>query len=464
MENKKSASPLQNFLGNEFGLYPTNRLRNGVHFWLLQIFLLLGWYVLPFYDRIEISWIELPQLDIERYQSYLIALMTSMFIILFIRVAIRNKFSITNYIIQFNVRKALNRNHYNTPNTDVTEQDIKRITVPETKLKWNDWKKTTGQLHIRNSSDKEDKLERINLSSEIHGYNVETVHLSNDNHWYIYSLYSLKSAEKKVFEQKSEFNKWARSVGNYELRFDDRTTQELKHTVIVGATRSGKTYSWMSLLLQMKLKSVKYHLYFIDPKNSDGGTIGKSFSPTQTVVDDPEKGKFTEDVLLMVESFYNKMVERQAELNKLIDGSVAKDYRDFNLEPYYLMIDELPSLVATLDKKEEKRFLELIGNISRLGSGSGFFLIVIAQRLSAKTLPKEIQANMLNKIILGNADNQTYLTAIDRVEDVVNKRFGKGEGIFKDDSMTKPLMVNFPHLKFLDNVDKLKDVIDDDKN
>lgn len=161
----------------------------------------------------------------------------------------------------------------------------------------------------------------------------------------------------------------------------------------------------------------------------------------------------------MTNDFYEKMIERQNQLNKLIDGRMALDYTAFDLEPYFLIIDELPSLIGKMEKKQRDLFLDTLGAISQMGSGSGFFLILIAQKLDAQVLPKKIQENMLNKIILGRASNQTYMTAIDRAEDVPKKDYGKGEGIYIDDTMSKPRLVNFPHLKFIDDIERLDDVL-----
>lgn len=454
---------ISNFLGNRFGLFPTTRLMDGLKIYSFMVLLgLVGFVFIPFYEsNIETQVIKIfnvSKINVESSQIYIVYIISSMLIVVMLKWTIRNQLSFKNYVIHFRIRQAMNRSHFSLNNKETTEFESKRYTPPKTRIKWNDKDKKTGRLFIRNRSDIEKGLERINLSSEIVGYNVETAYLTDDNHWVVYELYSFESAKKRVFPSQHEFNNWATQVRKYELRLDERTTQELKHTVIIGATRSGKTYSLMSLLFQMKLKPITYHLYFIDPKNSDGGTIGNAFSSEHTVVDDGN-GNFTENVLSLVDVFYKKMIERQSELNQLTNGKVSTDYRAYDLEPYFLIIDELPSLVASLDKKEEKKFLDLIGNISRLGAGSGYFLVVLAQRLDSTTLPKQIQANMLNKIILGNADNQTYLTSIDRVEDVPKKKFGKGEGIFKDDTMSKPLMVNFPYLKYLDEIETLQEIL-----
>ena len=65
---------------------------------------------------------------------------------------------------------------------------------------------------------------------------------------------------------------------------------------------------------------------------------------------------------------------------------------------------------------------------------------------------------MLLKIVLGNADNQTYLTAIDRVEDVPNYNFGTGQGVYKNERMTKPRLLGFPNLKFINQYNKSADL------
>lgn len=78
-------------------------------------------------------------------------------------------------------------------------------------------------------------------------------------------------------------------------------------------------------------------------------------------------------------------------------------------------------------------------------------MILVFQKIDAQTLSKSIQSNMLLKIVLGNADNQTYITAIDRKEDVPQFIFGQGQGIYKNERMVKPRLLGFPYLRFIDD-------------
>ncbi|OJF90987.1 type IV secretory system conjugative DNA transfer family protein [Alkalibacterium sp. 20] len=454
---------IKNFLGNRFGLYPTTRLMDGLKIYSLMIFLLIvGYIFFPLYqEHAEQQFVEtfgIPILDVEVYQSYIFYSIIIILFIIILRWTIRNKFSFSNYVLHFCIRQAMNRSHFSLDNKETTEFNLTRYKPPKTKLKWDNKERKTGKLFIRNRSDIEKGLEKINLSSELNGYNVETNYLTADNCWYVYELYALKTAEKKTFETKDAFDQWSNEANQYELRLDDRTTQKLMNTVIVGKTRSGKTYGVMSLLFQMQLKPIKYNLFFIDPKNSDGKTLGLGFAKENTIYETGD-GNFSDDVLQMVDKYYQKMIERQNELNELINGRMALDYTSYNLEPHFLFIDELPSLIEGMEKKKQDQLLNKLGIISKMGSGSGFFIILIAQKLNAKVLPKETQENMLNKIILGNAGNQTYMTAIDRVEDVPKKNYDIGEGIYIDDKMSKPRMVNFPYLKFVDNIKRLDDVL-----
>lgn len=460
---------IKNFLGNRFGLYPTIRLMDGMKIYSFLIVLgLMGFIGLPAYqeymEQQVIETFDIPPLDVPLYQSYIVYVITGIMLIIILRWSIRNRLSFKNYVIHFKIRQAMNRSHFSLDNKETTEFERTRYKPPKTKLKWGDKERKTGKLYIRNRSDIEKGLETINLSSELNTHNIETAYLTDDNRWYVYELYASTVAEKKTFETKDEFDQWSLQADQYELKLDDRTTQRLMNTVVVGKTRSGKTYGVMNILLQMVQKSVKYNLFFIDPKNSDGKTMGLAFSPQNTVFESGN-GHFIDGVLQMVDNFHSKMIERQNELNRLIDGRMALDYTAFDLEPYYLIIDELPSLIEGMEKKQKEQLLNKLGIISKMGSGSGFFMILIAQKLNAKVLPKEIQENMLNKIILGNAGNQTYMTAIDRVEDVPKKDYGKGEGVYIDDTMSKPRLVNFPYLKFIDDIERLDELVKgDDEN
>lgn len=108
------------------------------------------------------------------------------------------------------------------------------------------------------------------------------------------------------------------------------------------------------------------------------------------------------------------------------------DFKDFELIPIFLIIDEYSSFRASLtryDKKTRDYVDEVIGNVVREGRQLGCFCIIAQQQSNATNLPTEIRENMPFKIILGMAERQTYMTALGVYPDNAKRYFDKGQGI-----------------------------------
>ncbi|MFH5671440.1 hypothetical protein ACHI5T_11140, partial [Listeria monocytogenes] len=73
---------------------------------------------------------------------------------------------------------------------------------------------------------------------------------------------------------------------------------DLKHTLLVGATRSGKTYGLIGLLLQMINKLIHYELFFADPKNDQLRKIGNWINGKNTAYT-------TENIIDLIDSYNN---------------------------------------------------------------------------------------------------------------------------------------------------------------
>ncbi|WP_337019175.1 hypothetical protein [Oceanobacillus massiliensis] len=344
------------------------------------------------------------------------------------------------YFMTLNLRKEM---------LDANYRDERHVTkriaqIPTIKVEFDSKEMVSGNLIVRDSVEFHDRLAKATFTPALKGFKVESFYQSDDGDYWIYNFYSVDSQIQIPFKSMEEYLKWSNETTNrYQLRIDKRLSFDLKHTLLVGATRTGKTYGLIGLMLQMINKSIHYELFFADPKNDQLRKIGNWINPKKTAYT-------TEDITDLIGRVYQRLIEREKEMAKATLNRMTGDYRDVELEPIFLIFDEFSSFINVLDSKERKNVLGRLTAIVQRGAGAGVFLLLIMQKSDATTLPTAIRSNLLLKIVLGNASSTTYTTTFESSSDIPIFNFRQGQGVFLDDTMTVPRLVSFPYLKFLD--------------
>lgn len=303
----------------------------------------------------------------------------------------------------------------------------------------------SGTIYIQNSIKYHDKLSKIDISPSLGDYVIEQVYLTDTENHYRYDFYDTSLERRLVFDSFKAFKSYTDQIGQYELFVDRFTTLTLTHQLIVGCTGSGKSYALYNYLLQMILKPIKYHLYFCDPKESGIALLGEQISPDATAAD-------FDDIVRLLEKFVNKMHERQKEMKKHLSQKLDGDYRDFGLSPHILVFDEFADfslLLQSKDKKQRDYVTSLISQIVLKGRQSGFYLWVVMQQAGSNNIPTYIRDNLPCKVVLGNAENQTYVTAYGAGVEVPQRKMQIGEGVYTYPAIaSKPKLCAFPTFKF----------------
>ncbi len=350
------------------------------------------------------------------------------------------KRALKRYFMTLNLRKEM---------LDANYRDERHVTkriaqIPTIKVEFDSKEMVSGNLIVRDSVEFHDRLAKATFTPALKGFKVESFYQSDDGDYWIYNFYSVDSQIQIPFKSMEEYLKWSNETTNrYQLRIDKRLSFDLKHTLLVGATRTGKTYGLIGLMLQMINKSIHYELFFADPKNDQLRKIGNWINPKKTAYT-------TEDITDLIGRVYQRLIEREKEMAKATLNRMTGDYRDVELEPIFLIFDEFSSFINVLDSKERKNVLGRLTAIVQRGAGAGVFLLLIMQKSDATTLPTAIRSNLLLKIVLGNASSTTYTTTFESSSDIPIFNFRQGQGVFLDDTMTVPRLVSFPYLKFLD--------------
>jgi len=318
------------------------------------------------------------------------------------------------------------------------------VELPKIQLSFNkDFR--SGTLKVRNALKFDNKLDNVVMSSALGKYIVERHYQTDDGNYYIYDLVDGSLFFKQTFEQFEDFLKFSRTVPSYKLFLDNRSIVKLQHCLLVGMTGSGKTYSLYSLVLQMLNKDITYQLYYADPKGSSLAVIGSAVAEDKTSVG-------VEQIIEMLEEFVSLMRERKSELKELLKSKIDADYSDFGMSPYIFICDEYASFASVIqsqDKKIRDKVKALLYEIVLQGRQLGFFLFLIMQKSDASLIDTALRDNIPLKIVLGNSEQQTYITAFGVGVDIPNRHYLVGEGVFTEPVLApESKLVKFPFCKF----------------
>jgi S-DNA-T family DNA segregation ATPase FtsK/SpoIIIE len=175
--------------------------------------------------------------------------------------------------------------------------------------------------------------------------------------------------------------------------------QHEPHTLVAGATGSGKSVLIQALLLDIAATnhSALAHIYLIDPKMGVDYVAIERLPHLQggVIVDQTRAIEVMESLVAEMESRYEKF---------RIAG--ARDIRAYNTKaapterlPYIFLIhDEFAEWMLTDDYKSA-----VTSNVSRLGvkaRAAGMHLIFAAQRPDANVMPMQLRDNLGNRLIL----------------------------------------------------------------
>lgn len=302
-----------------------------------------------------------------------------------------------------------------------------------------------GVLKVKNSIKFNNKLDDIVMSSALGRYVVECHYVSDDGNFYIYELVDSSINYKLEFSSFEEYEKYNKQISIYSIFLDNRSIVKLQHILLVGMTGSGKTYCLYNFLLQFYNREIKYELFYADPKGSSLAVIGQTVTPDRTAIG-------VEEIIDLLDVFVKKMHDRKAEIKELLKDKLDADYSDFNKSPYIFCFDEYASFAAVLsgaDKKTRDKVQGLLSEVILQGRQLGFFMLIIMQKSDANLISTSLRDNIPLKIVLGNSEQQTYITAFGTGVDIPKRHYKVGEGVFTEPVLApEPRLIQCPYLKF----------------
>ena len=318
------------------------------------------------------------------------------------------------------------------------------IVLPKIKL-FFDKDFSSGTLKVRNALKFDNKLDSVVMSSALGKFIVERHYSTDDGNWYVYELIDGSVSFKQEFHGFEDFVGFSDQISLYKLFLDRRTQVKLQHCLIVGQTGSGKTYALYNLILQMLNKTVQYELFFADPKGSSLAVLGSKVASDRTAVG-------FENIITLLHDFVARMQKRKTEIGELLESKLDADYSDFGLSPYIFIFDEyasFASVLAAADKRTRDEVKAMLYEVILQGRQLGFFMVLAMQKSDATLIDTAIRDNLPLKIVLGNAEQQTYVTAFGTGADIPNRHYAVGEGVFTEPTLApEPKLIQCPYLNF----------------
>lgn len=171
--------------------------------------------------------------------------------------------------------------------------------------------------------------------------------------------------------------------------------EKIPHLVLGGATRYGKSNiinCIIASLLEQQSEHVKFHL--IDLKGGVELCDYENIKQTVSIAYEPE------EALATLENAYNHMREIQQKLKKI----GKKKVEDAGIqERNFIIIDEVGELnpdeaVGKEEKELKKQCQRYMSQISRLGAGLGFRLILATQYPTGDVIPRQCKQNSDGKL------------------------------------------------------------------
>lgn len=168
------------------------------------------------------------------------------------------------------------------------------------------------------------------------------------------------------------------------------------HIAVWGRTGSRKsTVLYYLTLCYFKMNA---DVYFCEAKTE--------FASFETFYDSSKIATNTEsimNVLNRVNDVLNARLEVIAEESKKRNQG-GLNAQDVDFRPVVLMLDEVGSIVAMMDSKEQKEFNKILTAIIQRGRSVGVCVVIATQDPSTDTLPQKVRQQFTTKILLGSAN------------------------------------------------------------
>ena len=323
------------------------------------------------------------------------------------------------------------------------------VRLPQVRVK-TDIKDNVREISIRISPYNQEKLLKLDLSSVFNGFIQQQAQPNRDGSQMIYKLLNIDSDYYYKFSNLKQLFQFQKNYDS-EIPLDKyNSIPVLSHKIIVARSGNGKSFLLLYLISFLAL-SQKYILLVADYKQSDVFIACRDNLGLHSY-------SSKEDILQMVEGAYFELLNRQKAFNDYEGNKLGLTMDKLGYKPLFLVIDELASFTAALDKKELEQFNFHFKQIMLLGRALSVFCLITMQQFNVKNLggSSELKEQFGDQILLGNNDNQTIQNLYGSNE-LPNFQMEKGNGFLQNDSNLQPVLFRSPFLEpsFFKHLEKL---------
>ena len=313
------------------------------------------------------------------------------------------------------------------------------VRLPQVRVKI-DIQDNVREIAIKISPYNQEKLLKLDLSSVFNGFIQQQVQPNRDSSQMIYKLLNIDSDYFYKFSSLKQLFQFQKNYDS-EIPLDKyNSIPVLSHKIIVARSGNGKSFLLLYLISFLAL-SQKNILLIADFKQSDVFIACRDNLGLNSVSN-------KEDILQMVEDTYLELLNRQKAFNDYEGNKLGLTMDKLGYKPLFLVIDELASFTAALDKKELEQFNFHFKQIMLLGRALSVFCLITMQQFNVKNLggSSELKEQFSDQILLGNNDSQTVQNLYG-INELPNFQMEKGNGFLKNDSNLKPVLFRSPFLE-----------------
>lgn len=179
------------------------------------------------------------------------------------------------------------------------------------------------------------------------------------------------------------------------------------HIAIWGKTGSKKTTVLLGMILQLFEQGAD--LRFLDGKN-EFSAFEEFYSSDKIVSTVEAVQKQIDDLLALIDE-RQKIMSREVRKRQKMGLKAS----EIGLQLVVLIADEIGSLVALMDNKQQKKFINGLVAIIQRGRSVGVSVFASTQDPSVDTLPQKIRQQFSTKILLGSANQDIQRMAFGEV-------------------------------------------------
>lgn len=318
------------------------------------------------------------------------------------------------------------------------------LVIPRISITFSD-DLASGILRIRSSLHHNHRLLDAEISSALGQYVVEDIEISDDANWVEFRFYDYRTVQSIKICSAETYQHFASQCSYTELQLDQRSAVRLQHSLIVGATGSGKTYALFGLIYQMLLKRPRYDLWLADPKRASLYALGRYLKAQHNEYQ-------IAAIATELHAFHDAMMQRAADMQGALSNGIDFDYRTLGFSPSVFIIDEYIAFISSvqLQRKEIRDAVNAdLRDIVLMGRQLGFYIYIVMQKSDATTLPTMLRDSLTLKIVLGAAEDTTYTTAFGPGARIPAHSYKVGEGVFTSaGQVNRPRILCVPAISF----------------